>query len=113
VRRKRAGLMPSKGRFAAAQLLAMLEDGVWLANARAANAGAQAIAAAAPGRLLYPVEANELFLRLSGAEREALRARGFGFYDWELAGPEAARFVVRWDQSPQAIEALAAALSAL
>ncbi|MFN7398496.1 MAG: threonine aldolase family protein, partial [Sandaracinobacter sp.] len=90
VRRKRAGLMPSKGRFAAAQLLAMISDGVWLANARASNAGARAIAAAAPARLLYPVEANEVFLAVTAAEREALRAQGFDFYDWELAGPKAA-----------------------
>jgi threonine aldolase len=113
VRRKRAGLMPSKGRFAAAQLIAMLEGDLWLANARAANAGARALAAAAPGRLLYGCEANEVFLRLTAPEREALRAQGFGFYDWELAGPDAARFVVRWDQSAEAIAALAAAIAAL
>ncbi len=110
VRRKRAGLMPSKGRFAAAQLLAMIEGGRWLENARGSNAGARAIGAAAAGRLLYPIEANEVFLRLTQAEREQLRAEGFGFYDWELAGPEAARFVVRWDQDPAAIDALAAAI---
>jgi len=113
VRRKRAGLMPSKGRFAAAQLLAMIEDGLWLETARASNAGARALAAAAPQRLLYPVEANELFLAVTAAEREALRCQGFGFYDWELAGPEAARFVVRWDQDRAAIEALARAIAAL
>ena len=113
VRRKRAGLMPSKGRFAAAQLLAMIENGLWLENARASNAGAQALAAAAPQRLLYPVEANEVFLKLTAAEREALRRHGFGFYDWELAGPEAARFVVRWDQDKAAIDALAAAIARL
>jgi threonine aldolase len=112
-RRKRAGLMPSKGRFAAAQLLAMLEDGLWLANAAAANAGANRLAAAAARRLLAPVEANALFLRLDAAERAALRAQGFAFYDWELAGPDAARFVVRWDQSPDAVAALADALRAL
>lgn len=113
VRRKRAGLMPSKGRFAAAQLLAMIADGVWLENARASNAGAQALAAGVPHRLLYPVEANEVFLRMTAAEREALRGDGFGFYDWELAGPDAARFVVRWDQDRAAIDALAAALAQL
>jgi len=69
--------------------------------------------AAAPHRLLYPVEANEVFLRMAAAEREALREQGFGFYDWELAGPEAARFVVRWDQEKAAIEALAAAIRQL
>jgi threonine aldolase len=113
VRRKRAGLMPSKGRFAAAQLLAMIEGGRWLANAGVANAGARAIGAAAPARLLYPIEANEAFLRLTHAEREELRAQGFGFYDWELAGPDAARFVVRWDQDPAAIDALACAVARL
>jgi threonine aldolase len=113
VRRKRAGLMPSKGRFAAAQLLAMIEGGLWLENARASNAGAQAIAAAAPQRLLYPVEANEVFLRMTAAERETLRGEGFGFYDWELAGPDAARFVVRWDQDRAAIDQLAGAIARL
>lgn len=113
VRRKRAGMMPSKGRFAAAQLLALIAEGRWLANAARANAGADRIAAAAPARLLHPVEANEVFLRLTAGERNALRAAGFHFYDWELAGPEAARFVVRWDQADAAIEQLADALRAL
>lgn len=113
VRRKRAGMMPSKGRFAAAQLLALVGEERWLQNARAANTGAQAVAAAAPGRLLHPCEANEVFLRLAPSERADLRAQGFDFYDWELDGPEAARFVVRWDQTAEAIAALAAALAAL
>ena len=82
VRRKRAGHLMSKGRMAAAQVLAMLEDDLWLDNARAANAAAQAIASAAPERLLYPVEANEIFLRVSGEESARLRAAGFDFYDW-------------------------------
>ena len=41
-RRKRAGHLQSKGRFLAAQLLAMLEHDLWLDNARAANAAARA-----------------------------------------------------------------------
>ena len=40
VRRKRAGHLLSKGRYLAAQILAMLEGDVWLDNARAANAAA-------------------------------------------------------------------------
>lgn len=113
VRRKRAGMMPSKGRFAAAQVLALVESGAWFANARAANAGAARLAAAAPHRLLHPVEANALFVRLSAAEKAALRAEGFAFYDWEADGPDAARLVVRWDQDAAVIEALAARLAAL
>ncbi|MFN7175532.1 MAG: threonine aldolase family protein [Thermaurantiacus sp.] len=113
VRRKRAGMMPSKGRFAAAQLLAHIESGLWLETARRANAGAQRLADAAGARLLYPCEANEVFVRVSAHEREALRSDGFIFYDWELAGPDVARFVVRWDQEAAAIDALAERLSRL
>ncbi len=108
-RRKRAGQMPSKGRFQAAQLLAMLDDGVWLRNARAANAGAARLAAAAGDRLLHPVEANEVFVKLRAGEPARLRALGFGFYDWGAAGSDEARFVVAWDTPAAAIDALAAA----
>src|SRR4051795_5705731 len=76
VRRKRAGHLLSKGRMLAAQILAMLEDGLWLDNARAANAAAQQLAKAAPQRLIYPVEANEVFLNVSADEAAALRALG-------------------------------------
>lgn len=109
-RRKRAGHLQSKGRFLAAQVLAMLEDGLWLANARAANAAAAEIAGSAGGRLLHPVEANEVFLRCSAAERETLRAQGFGFYDW---GSDAARFVAAWDTREEHARALARAIAAL
>lgn len=110
-RRKRAGQMPSKGRFQAAQLLAMVRDGVWLRNAAAANAGAARLAAAAAGRLLYPVEANEVFVQLAPGEAERLRGAGFGFYDWGAAGSGEARFVVSWDTSERDVAALAAALA--
>jgi threonine aldolase len=109
-RRKRAGHLQSKGRFLAAQLLAMLENGLWLDNARAANAGAAVLAAAAGERLLHRVEANELFLRLTSQEAAALRDRGFVFYDW---GGDAGRLVVSWDQPDSEVAALAEAIAAL
>jgi threonine aldolase len=111
-RRKRAGQMPSKGRFQAAQLLAMIEDGVWLRNAARANAGAQQLAAAAADRLVWPVEANEVFVRLRPGEPERLRAEGFGFYDWGAAGSGEARFVVAWDTPQAHIDLLARRLAA-
>ena len=110
VRRKRAGHLLSKGRMLAAQILAMLEDGLWLDNARAANAAAQRLAEAAPGRLAYPVEANELFLRATDEEAASLRGQGFDFYEW---GPGQLRFVTSWDSDPQSVDRLAAALEAL
>jgi threonine aldolase len=73
VRRKRAGHLLSKGRYLAAQILAMLEDDLWLANARAANAAARVIGEAVPQRLLHPVQANEIFLRVSADEAAQLR----------------------------------------
>jgi len=109
-RRKRAGHLQSKGRYLAAQVLALLDGDLWLANARAANAAAAEIAGAAADRLLHPVEANEVFLRCTAAEREALRKRGFGFYDW---GPDAARFVAAWDTRQEDARALARAIAAL
>ena len=110
IRRKRAGHLASKGRYFAAQLLAALEDDRWLTTARAANAGARTIAEAAAGRLLHPVEANEVFVALSSPEAARLRAQGFDFYDW--ADGEV-RFVVSWDQPQAEIDALASALAAL
>jgi threonine aldolase len=109
-RRKRAGHLQSKGRFLAAQVLALLEDDLWLHNAAHANAAAAEIGRAAHARLLHPVEANEVFLRCTAAEREALRLQGFGFYDW---GPDAARFVAAWDTRQDDALALARAIAAL
>lgn len=108
--KKRGGHLMSKGRFAAAQLLAMLDGDLWLANARAANAGAALIAEAAGDRVMHPVEANELFVRLTAEEAADLRAQGFDFYDW---GVGAARLVTSWDQDAAAVAPLADALRAL
>jgi threonine aldolase len=109
-RRKRAGHLLSKGRYLAAQVLAMLEGEVWLRNARAANAAAARLADAAGSRLVLPVQANEVFLRVTPAEAQALRDKGFDFYDW---GPGEARLVTSWDSDPAQVEALAAAIAAL
>jgi threonine aldolase len=109
-RRKRAGHLQSKGRFLAAQIVAMLEDDTWLHNAAAANAAARAIGEGAGERLLHPVEANEVFVRCTAAERDALRGQGFGFYDW---GTDAARFVAAWDTREEHARALGRAIATL
>ena len=109
-RRKRAGHLLSKGRFLAAQLLAFLDADLWLDIARAANAAAQIIAAAAPERLLHPVEANEIFIRLTAAEAATLRSQGFDFYDW---GDGAARLVTSWHHREEDVAPLAKAIAAL
>ncbi|WP_411339303.1 beta-eliminating lyase-related protein [Sphingopyxis sp. J-6] len=108
--KKRGGHLLSKGRFVAAQIRAMLKDDLWLTNARAANAGAAALAAACGDRLMYPVEANELFVKLTAEEAARLRKAGFDFYDW---GTGAARLVTSWDQDSESVAPLAAAIAAL
>ena len=110
IRRKRAGHLASKGRMLAAQILALLEDGLWLDNARAANAAAQMLAQAAPKRLAYPVEANEIFVNVTADEAQRLRGLGFDFYDW---GPGEIRFVTSWNQQHEEVERLASAIAAL
>jgi threonine aldolase len=109
-RRKRAGLLLSKGRYLAAQILAMLEDDLWLDNAIAANARAQTIAAAARERVIHAVEANEVFLSVTPDEAAALRAKGFDFYDW---APGEIRLVTAWDTAEEDVVALAVAIEAL
>lgn len=109
-RRKRAGHLQCKGRYLAAQIIAMLDNDVWLANAAHANAAAAEIASACGERLMHPVEANELFVRLTAAERAMLRTEGFAFYDW---GADAARFVTAWSTKDADASALAKAIAAL
>jgi threonine aldolase len=111
IRRKRAGHLLSKGRYLAAQILAMIEGDVWLRNARAANRAAARLAeAAGPERLSLPAQANEVFVRVTPDEAAALRGQGFDFYDW---GPGEARLVTAWDSDPAHVDALAAAIRAL
>ena len=110
VRRKRAGHLLSKGRYLAAQILAMLDGELWLENARAANAAAQKLAGAAQHRLVYPVQANEVFLKVTDEEAARLSGMGFDFYEW---GPGQIRLVTSWDQRSEDVDALAAAIAKL
>jgi len=82
----------SKLRFVSAQLVAYLKNGLWLENARHANAMALRMAEClkkVPGaRLLHPVEANELFVLLSEETAGRLEMQGFHFYRWPLHAAE-------------------------
>src|SRR6202044_51779 len=88
-RRKQTGHLWSKLRFVSAQLLAYLADGLWLENARHANAMASALAQGLRGvhgaALLQSVEANEVFVALPEAIVASLASQGFGFYRWPLS----------------------------
>ncbi len=79
-RRRRGGHTISKMRFVSAQLLAYVQNGLWLRNAAHANTMAGRLAdglAALPGAaLVHPVEANEVFVRLPEPAIGALAGAG-------------------------------------
>jgi len=86
-RRKRAGHLLSKHRFLAAQLDAYLHDDLWLELARHANRMADRLAEGlrtAGIRAAWPVEANEVFVPLSGAADQRLKAAGALYHPWYL-----------------------------
>ena len=111
LRRQRGGHLLSKARYLSAQLLAYIETGVWQRNAARANGFARKIGAVAGDALMYPVEANEVFLRLGGALKQQLRAAGFEFHDWAGERSGEVRMVVSWDQPEEEVDALCRALS--
>jgi threonine aldolase len=113
LRRKQSGHLLSKSRYVSAQLLAYVESGVWLRNARRANGLAQRIGSAAGELLMHPVEANEVFLALGQERKQALRQAGFEFHDWNAASTGQTRFVVSWEQREEDVSALCTALEEL
>jgi len=90
-RRKRAGHLLSKHRFAAVQMEAYLADNLWLRLARHANAMADQLGqglTTAGYRPVWPVEANEVFVALPRAVCERLQNAGASFYPWTTdSGP--------------------------
>jgi len=85
-RRKKAGHLISKMRFISAQLDAYLEDDLWLANAKRANALAKKLGdglAAIPGvTLAHSVEGNGVFVWFPKPLAAHLHKIGAKFYDW-------------------------------
>ena len=112
-RRKRAGQLGCKARYAAAQWQTYLGSNVWARNARHANDCAAKIAVEAQHVLTTPPATNQLFLKLPQAAREALSAHGFLFYDWGDAGSDEIRLVTCWQTRAEDVEALCGALGRL
>ncbi|MFZ2030717.1 MAG: beta-eliminating lyase-related protein [Vitreimonas sp.] len=112
-RRKRGGHLMCKGRYSAAQLLAYLEDGLWLKLAAHTNNLAKQLGAAAHAHLSAPVQTNQVFIKPGAANVEKLRQAGLEFYDWGAKGSGEARLVVSWNQSEADVEAMRDLLASL
>lgn len=109
---KQAGQLASKMRFLSAPWLGMLDSGAWLRHASHANRCAATIARGAAGipgvRVMYPCEANSVFLDMPSAMVGAMRRRGWQFYTF--IGSGGARFMCSWDTREEDMEALLADL---
>lgn len=107
---KQAGQLGSKMRFLAAGWLALLENDLWLRNAEQANAAARRLAEKLRGltniSILFPVEANAIFVRLEERIAHALQTAGWHFY--RFIEPDVYRFMCSWATSERATEDLVA-----
>ncbi len=110
---KQAGQLASKMRFVSAPWLGLLDNDVWLRNARHANAMAQRLSDRIqnlPGvALMYPVEANAVFAEIPVDVQARLRQRGWRFYTFIGAG--GCRLMCAWDTAPETVDAFAADLA--
>lgn len=112
-RRKRGGHLLSKGRYVAAQLLAYLENGLWLKLAARSNALARKLGDAAGAHLSAPVETNQVFIKPGVAGLAKLRDAGVDFYDWGPEGSGEGRLVVSWNQNEGDVESMCGLLASL
>ncbi len=105
---KQAGQLASKMRFLSSPWIGLLETGAWQRNAQHANLCAQrlraAIGSVPNATVMFPVEANAVFLLTSEERLTALRARGWRFYTFIGGG---ARFMFAWDSDFARVDELA------
>ena len=103
---KQAGQLASKMRLLSAPWAPMLNEGHWLRYAHRANQATHKLAAAFRQLELEPaspVQANATFVRFPEAVSQALRDKGWHFYDFAGAG---SRFMCSWKTDEAAIHAL-------
>jgi len=104
-RAKQAGQLASKMRFLAAPWSGLLQDNVWLQNARRANERAQMLAeqlTALGLKLAFPCEASAVFLRLPEQLVGQLHGRGWHFY--KFIEPDVYRLMCSWSVTEKDID---------
>jgi threonine aldolase len=105
---KQAGQLASKMRFISAPWVGLLENDVWLRNARHANAMAQrlyqGLLAQPQVNVLHAPQANGVFAHLPETAVHALHAKGWKFYQFIAGG--GCRFMCAWDTTEASVDAL-------
>lgn len=114
--RKRGGHLLSKMRYVSAQLLAYIEDGLWLSLASHANSQAarfaDAVRAHPEAELEFTAEANEIFVRWSASGFRQLKDAGCQFLTWP-GRDDLARFVFSHCTEPAETEWLCRTMDGL
>jgi threonine aldolase len=112
LRRKRAGHLFSKHRYLSAQMMAYLEDGLWLRLAADANRSgarlAQGLAALPGAGLVHPVQANMIFGWFPAEGHARARAAGAAYYDLPGPQPGSVRLVCSWSTTDADVDAFLA-----
>ncbi|MFS0734085.1 low specificity L-threonine aldolase [Microbacterium sp. 1P10UB] len=113
--------LSSKMRFVSAQLIALLENDLWLRNATHSNAMAKRLRTAVEAGLAdgsiagvsftQPTQSNGVFATLPDGVADRLRER-FRFYDWDAARNEV-RWMCSFDTSEDDVDAFVAELGRL
>lgn len=105
---KQAGQLISKMRFVAAPWLGAFETGAWLRNAQHANTSAAYLELrlrAIPGvQVMFPRQANAVFVKLPEAVQQGLRRRNWQFYTF--IGVGGIRLMCSWQTTIERIDAL-------
>jgi len=113
--RKQSLQLASKMRYLAAQFEAYLEDDLWLANARHANAMAQKLSheiSRLPGfEIVWPTQANGVFVKMPRHLVEPLQKEYF-FYLWDETVP-IARLMCHFNTTEADVQGLLAAIKRL
>jgi len=104
---KQAGQLASKMRYISAQWLGLLKDDVWIKNAKNANDLAQYFLSKVEGlngvHLMFPTDANEVFLKLKPEIEVELKKRGWFFYTFIGV---CTRFVFSWSSTKKRVDEL-------
>ena len=102
---KQAGQLASKMRFIAAQWLGILQNDVWLHYAKHANSSAAVLEAEISKipevQILFPREANSVFVQMPTSVIDSMHRKGWKFYTF--IGSGGARLMCSWDTREETI----------